>query len=128
MFAKPANLGSSVGISKIHGPDEFAVALDRAASYDRRLLVEQGMDAREIECSVLGNDHPVASVCGEVVPDREFYDYAAKYLASDSALIIPADLPPAVSAEVRRLAVAAFTAIDGAGMARVDFFVQRADG
>jgi D-alanine-D-alanine ligase len=125
MFAKPANLGSSVGISKIHGPAEFAPALQRAARYDRRLLVEQGLDAREIECSVLGNENPVASVCGEIVPRREFYDYRAKYLDDSSALLIPADLPEAVSDEVRRLAVAAFQAIDGAGMARVDFFVTR---
>jgi D-alanine-D-alanine ligase len=125
MFAKPANLGSSVGISKIHGPAEFAAALDRAARYDRRLLIEQGLAAREIECSVLGNDHPIASVCGEIVPRREFYDYRAKYLDEGSELIIPADLPERVSDEVRRLAVAAFQAIDGAGMARVDFFVTR---
>lgn len=125
MFAKPANLGSSVGISKIHGPAEFVPALARAARYDRRLLVEQGVDAREIECSVLGNDQPVASVCGEVVPRREFYDFRAKYLDASSDLIIPADLPEAVANEVRRLAVAAFLAIDGAGMARVDFFVTR---
>ena len=97
MFAKPANLGSSVGISKIHGPAEFAPALDRAARYDRRLLIEQGLDAREIECSVLGNDHPIASVCGEIVPRREFYDFRAKYLDENSDLIIPADLPEAVS-------------------------------
>jgi D-alanine-D-alanine ligase len=126
MFAKPANLGSSVGITKIHGPEAFAPALDRAARYDRRLLVEQGLDAREIECSVLGNDYPVASVCGEIVPRREFYDFRAKYLDDSSDLIIPADLPEVVSSEVRRLAVAAFLAIDGAGMARVDFFVTRA--
>jgi D-alanine-D-alanine ligase len=126
MFAKPANLGSSVGITKIHGPEAFAPALDRAARYDRRLLVEQGLDAREIECSVLGNDYPVASVCGEIVPRREFYDFRAKYLDDSSDLIIPADLPAPVSNEVRQLAVAAFLAIDGAGMARVDFFVTRA--
>jgi D-alanine-D-alanine ligase len=125
MFAKPANLGSSVGISKIHGPEEFGPALDRAARHDRRLLVEQGLDAREIECSVLGNDYPVASVCGEIVPRREFYDFRAKYLDDNSDLIIPADLPEAVSSEVRRLAVAAFLAIDAAGLARVDFFVTR---
>jgi len=128
MFAKPANLGSSVGISKIHGPAEFAPALQRAAQYDRRLLIEQGLDAREIECSVLGNDEPRASVCGEIVPRREFYDFRAKYLDDSSDLIIPADLPPAVSERVRALAVAAFRAIDAAGLARVDFFVRRNDG
>jgi D-alanine-D-alanine ligase len=128
MFAKPANMGSSIGVSKIHGPDEFAAGLDAAARYDRRLLVEQGLEAREIECSVLGNDHPLASVCGEIVPRREFYDYRAKYVDDNSELIIPADLPGAVSEEVRRLAVAAFRAIDAAGLARVDFFVLRAGG
>ena len=128
LFAKPANMGSSVGITKIHEPSEFARALTRAARYDRRLVVEQGLDAREIECSVLGNDHPVASVCGEIVPAREFYDFRAKYLDNDSALLIPADLSAAVAEEVRRLAVAAFQAIDAAGMARVDFFVARDDG
>ncbi len=128
MFAKPANLGSSVGISKIHGPAEFAAAIDRAARYDRRLVIEAGIDGREIECSVLGNEDPVASVCGEVVPRREFYDFRAKYLDESSDLIIPADLPAATAAQVRTLAVTAFQAIDGAGMARVDFFVRRGDG
>ncbi|HUS16439.1 MAG TPA: D-alanine--D-alanine ligase family protein, partial [Chloroflexia bacterium] len=127
MFAKPANLGSSVGISKIHEPDEFAGALTRAARYDRRLLIEQGLDAREIECSVLGNEAPRASVCGEIAPRREFYDFRAKYLDNTSDLIIPADLPVEVSERVRALAVAAFQAVDAAGLARVDFFVRRGD-
>jgi len=125
MFAKPANMGSSVGITKIHGPEELADALDIAARYDRRILVEQGVDARECECSVLGNDRPEASVVGEIVPGNEFYDYRAKYVDDNSDLVIPAHLPEPVSEEVRRLAVLAFKAIDAAGMARVDFFVAR---
>jgi D-alanine-D-alanine ligase len=125
MFAKPANMGSSVGISKIHGPDEFASALDEAARFDRRLIIEQGVDARECECAVLGNDAPDASVVGEVVPGNEFYDYRAKYVDDNSDLIIPADLPESISDEIRRLSVEAFQAIDSSGMARVDFFVAR---
>ncbi|MFL5731556.1 MAG: D-alanine--D-alanine ligase family protein [Chloroflexia bacterium] len=125
MFAKPANMGSSVGISKVHGPAEFAAALDIAARYDRRIIVEQGMDARECECAVLGNDQPEASVVGEVVPGNEFYDYRAKYIDDNSDLIIPARLPDRVTDEVRRLSIAAFKALDAAGMARVDFFVAR---
>ncbi len=125
MFAKPANMGSSVGISKIHGPGEFARALDEAARYDRRLLVEQGLNAREFECAVLGNDRPEASVVGEVMPGNEFYDYHAKYVDENSELVIPALLPDHISKEIQRLAIAAFKAIDAAGMARVDFFVER---
>ncbi len=125
MFAKPGNMGSSVGISKIHGPDEFAQALDEASRYDRRILIEQGVDARECECSVLGNDDPEVSVVGEVVPGNEFYDYKAKYVDDNSDLIIPAELPDHVAQEVRSLALKAFKAIDAAGMARVDFFVAR---
>src|SRR2546423_5932223 len=102
MFAKPANMGSSVGISKIHGPEEFAAALDLAARYDRRVIVEQGIDARECECAVLGNEQPEASVVGEVVPGNEFYDYRAKYIDDNSDLIIPARLPDRVTEEVRR--------------------------
>jgi D-alanine-D-alanine ligase len=94
-FVKPANLGSSVGISKAHGPDELPRALDQAAAYDRRLIVEAGIDGRELECSVLGNDEPRASVVGEIVSHREFYDYEAKYTDGQSDLVIPADIPPA---------------------------------
>ena len=125
MFAKPANMGSSVGISKIHGPGEFAPALDLAAKYDRKLLIEQGVDARECECGVLGNNRPEASVVGEIVPGNEFYDYRAKYVDDNSELIIPAELPQEVSDKIRGLAIAAFKAIDASGMARVDFFVAR---
>lgn len=125
MFAKPGNMGSSVGISKIHSTEEFGPALDEAARYDRRILIEQGVDARECECSVLGNDNPQVSVVGEVVPGNEFYDYKAKYIDDNSDLIIPAELPGHIAEEVRALALRAFKAIDAAGMARVDFFVAR---
>jgi D-alanine-D-alanine ligase len=128
VFVKPANMGSSVGVSKARDAGELRHALNLAARFDRRLIVEQGVDAREIECSVLGNDAPIASAPGEVVPCNEFYDYRAKYIDGDSALIIPADLPPAVTEQVRDLAVRAFLATDCAGMARVDFFVGRDTG
>lgn len=124
-FVKPANLGSSVGISKVHDPGELGPALDLAAAYDRRLVVEINVDGREIECSVLGNDEPIASVPGEIVPCEEFYSYNAKYIAQDSRLIIPAEVPPETTARIQDLAVRAFKAIDCAGLARVDFFLTR---
>lgn len=126
-FIKPANLGSSVGITKAHHRDELARALTTAAQYDRKLIAERAaVNAREIECSVLGNDDPITSLPGEVIPRREFYDYAAKY-ADDSgtALIVPADLPAALARAVQSLAIRAFQAIDASGMARVDFFLER---
>jgi len=122
---KPANTGSSVGITKAHDARELEDGLDLAFRYDRKAVVEAAVDARELECSVLGNDDPIASVPGEVVPCNEFYDYEAKYLSEGSRLIIPAEVPGGVSEEVRRIAVAAFRAVDGAGMARVDFFLER---
>lgn len=128
VFTKPANLGSSVGISKCRNRDELRAGLDEAASYDRRIVVEQGVNVRELEVSVLGNDEPVASVVGEVRPRREFYDYIAKYVSDDSELIIPADLTPAQSGEVRRLAVKAYQAIDCAGLGRVDLLLDVDDG
>jgi D-alanine-D-alanine ligase len=128
MFVKPANMGSSVGISCAHAPAELRSALRQAARFDRRLLIEPGVDAREIECSVLGNDDPIASVPGEIVPCNAFYDYEAKYLDDASELHIPADLPPETAATIREMAVAAFRAIDCAGMARVDFFLDRTTG
>ena len=128
LFVKPANLGSSVGISKVHGPRELARALDHAARYDRKIIVECGVDAREIECAVLGNDRPVASVPGEVIPVNEFYDYEAKYLKEGSKLVIPAKLSRGQVREVRELAVRAFQSIDCAGMARVDFLLDRGTG
>jgi len=128
LFVKPVNMGSSVGISKVHNRRELAAALDLAAQYDRKLLVENGIDAREIECSVLGNDHPQASVAGEVVPVNEFYDYEAKYLKEGSELVIPARLTARQAKQVREVAIRAFQAVDGAGMGRVDFLLDRKTG
>ena len=129
VFVKPANLGSSVGISKVHDTGELAAAMDEAARYDRKLVIEQGVGgakskAREIECSVLGNDNPIASVPGEIVPIKEFYDYSAKYLVEGSESIIPARIGKAAQKEVQQLAVAAFQAVDCAGLARVDFLMD----
>ncbi|MBI3957300.1 MAG: D-alanine--D-alanine ligase [Chloroflexi bacterium] len=124
LFAKPANLGSSVGVSKVRNRRQLEEALDLACAYDRRVLVEMGVEkAREIEVSVLGNDEPVASIPGEIVPGNEFYDYEAKYEDGRSQLIIPAVLAPEQEAEVRSLAVRAFRALDCAGLARVDFLL-----
>ncbi len=128
VFVKPANAGSSVGVSKAHDREELVRGLDLAARFDRKLLVEAAVDAREIECSVLGNDDPIASVPGEVIPCHEFYDYSAKYIEEDSELQIPAPLTPEQTRRVRELAVQAFRAIDCAGMARVDFFLERGTG
>lgn len=126
VFVKPANMGSSVGISKVKSADELDAALDLAASFDRKIVIEAGVpDAREIEVAVLGNDDPEASIPGEIVPANEFYDYEAKYLASGSRTVIPAKLTDRVAADIRRLAIAAFQSIDGAGLARVDFLVTK---
>lgn len=122
-FVKPANLGSSVGISKVHEPGELAPAMDLAASYDRRLVVEAFIEGRELECSVLGNDEPIASLPGEIVPCEEFYSYRAKYLAGESRLLIPAPVSPEIVARIQELSIRAFKAIDCAGLARVDFFL-----
>jgi D-alanine-D-alanine ligase len=129
VFVKPANLGSSVGISKVHDASAVASALNTAFDYDRKAVVECAVpDAREIECAILGNDDPQASVPGEIVSSREFYDYEAKYLDGASRLIIPAPLEPPVEADVRRQAIQAFRAINGAGLARVDFLLSRSTG
>jgi D-alanine-D-alanine ligase len=129
LFVKPANLGSSVGISKVKTTDEFAPAIERALEFDRKVVIEWGVpDAREIECAVLGNDDPQASVPGEVIPGREFYDYEAKYLDEGSRTVIPAELTPDEVVDIQRLAVAAFRAVDAAGMSRVDFLVSRPSG
>jgi len=126
LFVKPANLGSSVGITKVHKKEELEKAIDLASSYDRKILIEEGLEEiREIECGVLGNDEPQASVVGEVRPAGEFYDYDSKYTEEGTQLIIPADLPDGVSQEVQRIALRAFKAVDAAGMARVDFFVSK---
>jgi D-alanine-D-alanine ligase len=129
VFVKPANLGSSVGISKARHAAELRDAVNLAAEFDRKIVIEAAVPkAREIECSVIGNDEPEASVPGEVVPSREFYDYQAKYLDSGSQLIIPAPLSKAQTEKVRELALAAFRAIDGSGMARVDFLLAAETG
>jgi D-alanine-D-alanine ligase len=129
LFVKPANLGSSVGISKAKSMEELRAAIDLAAEYDRKILVESGVpNPREIECAVLGNDDPQVSVAGEIIPSREFYDYESKYLDEGSRTLIPADLPETLATEVRQLAREAFLAIDGAGMARVDFLMDRERG
>jgi D-alanine-D-alanine ligase len=125
MFAKPANLGSSVGVVKAHNKNEMPAALREAAKWDRKILIEQGIDAREIEVSVLGNDEPMASVPGEIVPKKEFYDYNAKYIDGDSELRIPAPLDEATTKRAQQIAVATFKAIDACGMARVDFLMDR---
>lgn len=128
VFVKPANLGSSVGVRKAVDREALRAALDEAARYDRKLVVEPAIDGREIECAVLGNDEPEASVAGEIIPHADFYDYAAKYETDSAELVIPANLTPGQHAEVRRLAVEAFRAVDARGLARVDFFVERGTG
>jgi D-alanine-D-alanine ligase len=133
VFVKPANLGSSVGISKVRKRAELAPAMKEAARYDRKLVIEQGVGgkkrkAREIECSVLGNDKPAASIAGEIVPATEFYDYDAKYLDEGSQLIIPAKLTKTQTKQVQQLAIQAFQAVDCSGPARVDFLMDPASG
>jgi D-alanine-D-alanine ligase len=124
-FVKPANLGSSVGISKVKGPADLPRAMAEAAMHDRRIVVEQGVNGREIEVAVLGNDEPIASVAGEIVPHGEFYDYNAKYVDDSAELIIPAPIGGDLLGYLQSLAVDAFRALDLAGLARVDFFVDR---
>ena len=125
VFVKPANLGSSVGITKVKTQAELVPAIELALQFDRKIIVEAAVPrAREIECAVLGNDDPKTSVPGEILPSREFYDYEAKYLDEGSKTVIPADLPQATVAQVQRLAIEAFRAIDGAGLARVDFLMD----
>lgn len=126
MFVKPANLGSSVGISKVRTRDELEKALDLAAQFDQRIIVEAGVNAREVECAVLGNDHPKASVVGEITFDSDFYDYETKYTDGKSQMQIPADLPPAIATKIQEAAIQAFQALNCAGIARVDFFYVEA--
>jgi D-alanine-D-alanine ligase len=128
VFSKPANLGSSVGVRKINSEKEFDEGVRFSARFDRKILIEKGIDARELECAVLGNDDAEASPVGEVIPSREFYDYFDKYFSPDSRLEIPARIPEKKSAEVQDIALRAFRAIDGAGLARVDFFMERRSG
>ena len=128
MFVKPANLGSSVGIHKAKNRVGLQAGLDDAARYDRKLIIEQGLDAREIEVSVLGNDTPIASIPGEIVPSREFYSYAAKYLDNESELLIPAPLSPEHTELIQELAVMAFKVLDCSGLARCDFLLDKETG
>jgi D-alanine-D-alanine ligase len=127
-FVKPANLGSSVGISKAKDRKSLRAAMNEAARFDRKLVVEEGVDGREIEVAVLGNDLPRASVAGEIVAKADFYDYNAKYTDGTSDLIIPAELSDSQMEEVREMAVRAYQAIDGSGLSRVDFFLERSTG
>lgn len=128
MFSKPANLGSSVGICKIHGDKEFEDGVRHSAQFDRKILLEKGIVGREIECAILGNDAPEASVVGEVFSAHEFYDYLAKYEDPSSRTEVPARIDDTKAEEIRDLALKAFKVIDGAGLARVDFFIERGSG
>lgn len=128
VFTKPANLGSSVGVRKVHSEREFVGAARHSAQFDRKILIEKGIDARELECAILGNSDPEASVVGEVFPAHEFYDYEAKYHDPASRLEIPARISEDQADRIRSLAIRAFKAIDGAGLARVDFFLERRTG
>lgn len=125
LFTKPANLGSSVGISKCNSPSDLTEGLMEASRYDRRILIEKGVgNVREVEVSVLGNEEPTASVCGEVLPSREFYSYESKYIDGTSGLLIPSQLPNDITEKIKEYATRAYKAIDCAGMARADFFVD----
>ncbi|MCX7748634.1 MAG: D-alanine--D-alanine ligase [Clostridia bacterium] len=127
-FIKPSNAGSSVGVSKAHNREELIAAFELAAKHDRRILVEEFINGREVECAVLGNEDPIASTVGEVIPCNEFYDYQAKYIDNNSQIKIPADLPKDTVEEVREYAVKAYKALDCAGLSRVDFFVHKETG
>jgi D-alanine-D-alanine ligase len=127
-FVKPANLGSSVGIAKVRSRPELEAALDNAATHDRRIIVEAGVVAREVECAVLGNDNPKASVIGEITFDSDFYDYETKYTPGKADLFIPAKLPDGVAQQIQDMALQAFAAVDAAGLSRVDFFYVEATG
>ena len=121
-FVKPANLGSSVGIAKARSRTELETALDNAASYDRRIVVEESVIAREVECAVLGNDNPKASVVGEITFESDFYDYETKYSVGKADLFIPAAIPDRITTQIQQMSIQAFAAVDAAGLARVDFF------
>jgi len=128
MFVKPANLGSSVGISKAHDEKELIAALALAAQYDRKIIVERGITGRELEVAVLGNESPAASLPCEILPSREFYDYEDKYLLDKAQTKLPADLTPELTDEIRRLAVECYRAVECEGMARVDFLLETSTG
>ncbi|HEU0004129.1 MAG TPA: D-alanine--D-alanine ligase family protein [Ktedonobacteraceae bacterium] len=124
-FVKPVNLGSSVGVNKAHDRAELLHFIDEAAGYDRKIIIEKGINCRELECAVLGNDEPIVSVVGEVISSNEFYDYRAKYIDNQSQIVIPAEIPQVLAEEVRRQAALAFQSLDLSGLARVDFFLER---
>jgi D-alanine-D-alanine ligase len=128
MFVKPANLGSSVGISKAHNITELEAAVALASQYDRKVIVERGIIGRELECAVLGNEKPMASLPCEILPSREFYDYDDKYLLDLAGTKLPADLPEATTAELRRLAIECYRAVECEGMGRVDFLLEQSTG
>src|SRR5580692_2719043 len=128
VFVKPANLGSSVGISKAHNCVELKAALQLAASFDRKVIVERGIQGREFECAVLGNENPIASVPCEILPSQDFYDYEDKYLLNKAQTIVPADLTAEQTGEIQRLAIACYQAVECEGMARVDFLMESATG
>jgi len=128
VFVKPANLGSSVGISKAHDEVELEAALKLATQFDHKILVERGIEGRELECSVLGNEEPIASLPCEILPSKEFYDYEDKYLLDKAVTQVPADLPAAATAELRHLALACYRAVECEGMARVDFLLESSTG
>ncbi|GCF09689.1 D-alanine--D-alanine ligase family protein [Dictyobacter arantiisoli] len=127
-FVKPVNLGSSVGINKAHNRTELEHAINVAAEYDRKIIIEQGINCREFECAVLGNDEPIVSVVGEIIASNEFYDYNAKYIDNQSQAVIPANIPQQTTEEIRRYAIAAFQALDLSGLSRIDFFLDKDSG
>ncbi|MGE5473251.1 MAG: D-alanine--D-alanine ligase family protein [Ignavibacteriales bacterium] len=127
-FIKPANCGSSVGVSKAHNREEFIKAVDEALKFDSKIVIEEFIDARELECAVLGNEHPIASVVGEVVPSREFYDYDSKYNDGTSQIIIPASIDHKTSENIKNLAIKAYKVLECSGMSRVDFFLHKTTG
>ena len=124
-FVKPSNTGSSIGITKVHSSSNLNHAIEYAAEFDRKIIIEKAIDCREIECSLLGNDEPIASITGEIIPSREFYSYEAKYIDEGSQLLIPAPVSTNIEQKVQEIAIAAFRAIDCAGMARADFFLEK---
>ena len=124
-FIKPANTGSSVGISKAHNRAELEKALHYAAKFDKKVIAEEFIDGREIECAVLGNENPIASGVGEIFSASEFYDYDAKYNNAASKTVVPADLPQDISNKIREIAVKVFQAVEGSGLARVDFLIEK---
>jgi len=128
VFVKPANMGSSVGITKVSRPEDLHPALCEAAKYDRKIILERGIAGRELECSVLGNEHPEASLPCEILPSKDFYDYEDKYLLNQAGLVVPAPLAEEQTAEIRRLAVECYRAVECEGMARCDFLLESATG